>query len=140
MPDHLTPECQDLLIMILNPDPQKRFTIQDITSHPWYNQIEHQPPFTPAVFIGHDTVPTDDKILQTLATEYDMDPAEVVNEIQKNRFNDYTTTYYLLFKRKERAAIFRKQYNEEVRDLLKRKVPKKDIVFEHDTVVEKKAL
>jgi hypothetical protein len=33
------------------------------------------------VFIGHDTVPTDDKILQTLATQYDMDPAEVVNEI-----------------------------------------------------------
>jgi serine/threonine protein kinase len=37
MPDHLSPECQDLLIMILNPDPYKRFTIQDITSHPWYN-------------------------------------------------------------------------------------------------------
>ncbi len=30
MPDHLSPECQDLLMMILNPDPIKRFTIRDI--------------------------------------------------------------------------------------------------------------
>lgn len=36
-----------------------------------------------------------------------MEPSQVVDAIQRNRFNDFTTTYYLLFKRKERAAIFR---------------------------------
>lgn len=36
-----------------------------------------------------------------------MEPTKVTEEIQRNRFNDFTTTYYLLFKRKERAAIFR---------------------------------
>jgi hypothetical protein len=51
-----------------------------------------------------------------------MEPTQVVDAIQRNRFNDLTTTYYLLFKRKERAAIFRKQYNDEVKKLLKNKV------------------
>ncbi len=50
-----------------------------------------------------------------------MEPSQVVDAIQRNRFNDFTTTYYLLFKRKERAAIFRQQYNEEVKKLLKNK-------------------
>lgn len=110
--------------MILNPDPTKRFSIEDITEHPWYNQIEHQPPYTPSVVIGQDPIQVDDKILATLNKDYNLDPTKVVDEIQRNRFNDYTTTYYLLFKRKERAAIFRQQYNDEVKKLLKRKNPK----------------
>jgi hypothetical protein len=42
-----------------------------------------------------------------LEKDYDMDREEVIDQIQRNRFNDITTSYYLLFKRKERAAIFR---------------------------------
>lgn len=61
--------------------------------------------------------------MSTLQKDYNLDPTRVVDEIQRNRFNDYTTTYYLLFKRKERAAIFRQQYNDEVKKLLKRKNP-----------------
>lgn len=38
-----------------------------------------------------------------------------------------TTTYYLLLKRKERAGIFRQQYNEEVKKLLERKTNKKKL-------------
>jgi serine/threonine protein kinase len=37
MPSFLSPHAQDLLNLILNPDPTKRFTIQDIRAHPWYN-------------------------------------------------------------------------------------------------------
>jgi hypothetical protein len=57
--------------------------------------------------IGKDPIKVDDKILATLNKDYNLEPTKVVDEIQRNRFNDYTTTYYLLFKRKERAAIFR---------------------------------
>lgn len=30
IPDFLSPECQELLMLILNPDPTKRYTIEDI--------------------------------------------------------------------------------------------------------------
>lgn len=41
MPDFLSPDCQDLISQILNPDPTKRFSITDITQHAWYTQITH---------------------------------------------------------------------------------------------------
>lgn len=76
-------------------------------NHPWYLQVEHKPPFTPQVFIGEEPIPTDEKILGMLEKDYGMDRDEVIDQLQRNRFNDTTTSYYLLFKRKERAAIFR---------------------------------
>lgn len=66
MPAFLTDECKDLLSLILNPDPEKRFTIEDIRAHPWFNQIEHPPPFTPAIFIGKEIIPIDEKIMATI--------------------------------------------------------------------------
>lgn len=66
MPEFLSPPCQDLISMILNPDPTKRLTIDDIQAHPWYTQVEHIAPYTPAVFIGKDQIPIDEKIIATL--------------------------------------------------------------------------
>ena len=64
-------------------------------------------PYTPAVFIGRDTIPVDEKIISTLEKDHLIDRSLVIENIQRNRFNDMTTTYYLLFKKKERAGIFR---------------------------------
>ena len=109
--------------MILNPDPTKRFTIQDIRAHPWYNQVEHPAPYTPAIFLGKEPIPIDQKILGMLERDHGIEPAKAEIEIQKNKFTNTTTSYYLLLKRKERAGIFRQQYNEEVKKLLKKRKP-----------------
>lgn len=81
IPDFLSPQCQDLITLILNPDPSCRFTIEDICAHPWYNQIEHPPPYTPSVFIGQEPIPVDEKILVTLQKDYSMEPNQVVDAI-----------------------------------------------------------
>ena len=36
MPKFLSKEAQNLLLGILNIDPEKRYTITDIRKHPWY--------------------------------------------------------------------------------------------------------
>jgi len=61
-----------------------------------------------------------------LERDHAIDPAKAEIEIQKNKFTNTTTSYYLLLKRKERAGIFRQQYNEEVKKLLKKRKPAKD--------------
>jgi 5'-AMP-activated protein kinase catalytic alpha subunit len=38
LPQFLSDDAKDMIQNILNPDPTKRFTIEDIRSHPWYNQ------------------------------------------------------------------------------------------------------
>lgn len=74
MPDYISEPCQDLLAKILNPEPTLRFNINQIRAHPWYNQIEHTPPYTPAVFIGKDIIPIDEKIIATLEKDYLFEP------------------------------------------------------------------
>lgn len=73
MPNFLTENCQDLIAMILNPDPEKRFTIKDIRNHPWYNQIEHPAPYTPAIFIGQEAIPIDENIMTTIVRDHKID-------------------------------------------------------------------
>jgi hypothetical protein len=55
-----------------------------------------------------------------LQKDHSIEPAQAEQEIKRNRFNNVTTTYYLLLKRKERAGILRLQYQNDLK-LLKRK-------------------
>ena len=58
--------------------------------------------------------------MSMLVNDHNIDANKAEQEIKKNRFNNITTTYYLLLKRKERAGMFRQQYNEDVKKLLRR--------------------
>jgi len=110
-----------LIRLILNPDPAKRITIEEIRSHPWYTQVEHQPPYTPPIFLGKETIPIDAKIQAMLERDHKIEPEKSEQEIKKNKFNNTTTTYYLLLKRKERAGILRQQYNDDVKKMQAKK-------------------
>jgi serine/threonine-protein kinase SRK2 len=35
-PQHVSPECKNLLRRLLTADPEKRVTIPDLLQHPWY--------------------------------------------------------------------------------------------------------
>ena len=58
--------------------------------------------------------------------DYEIDPEKCRFEVQRNRFNDITTSYYLISKRKERAGIFRQQYKEELKLMFNKKKEKKE--------------
>ena len=66
-------------------------------------------------------MPIDTKIIGMLEKDHNITPEKAENEIKRNRFNNVTTTYYLLLKRKERAGIFRMQYNEDIKKLVNKR-------------------
>ena len=45
--------------------------------------------------------------MELLNKDYQIDIQKCESDILKNKFNDLTTSYYLISKRKERAGIFR---------------------------------
>ena len=45
--------------------------------------------------------------MQLLLKDYNTDVDKCEADLKKNRFNDLTTSYYLISKRKERAGIIR---------------------------------
>lgn len=53
--------------------------------------------------------------MDLLHRDYKIDIEKCEQEVKKNRFNDLTTSYYLISKRKERAGIFRQQYKDELK-------------------------
>ena len=56
IPKFVSPEARDLLKCILNTDPQKRYTIQDIRNHPWYSLAKHEKESC-GIIIGVNPVP-----------------------------------------------------------------------------------
>lgn len=113
LPSFLSDDAKDLINLILNPDPTKRYTIKDIRDHPWYNQVE--PDEKKGIIVGRDQIPVQTKILDILKRDYNIDTEECAAEVKRNKFSDLTTSYYLISKRKERAGIFRQQYKDELK-------------------------
>jgi len=56
IPKFVSHEGRDLIKNILNTDPNKRFTIDDIRKHPWMNQVKI-PREPEGIIIGYHQVP-----------------------------------------------------------------------------------
>lgn len=137
LPSFLSEEAKDLINLILNPDPTQRFSIKDIRNHPWYNQVE--PNEKKGIIVGRDQIPVNNNIMELLNRDYGIDVEKCEADVKRNRFNDLTTSYYLISKRKERAGIFRQQYKDEMRQMLagkKKKAANKTPAQDQASVVQ----
>ena len=82
---------------MLNTDPEKRYKIEDIKKHPWFNLVkcdEH----SKGTIVGIDPMPIDPNILNSLAT-YDINVEYAKKCLEANKHNHITATYYLLLKK-----------------------------------------
>ncbi|EAS06162.2 Serine/Threonine kinase domain protein (macronuclear) [Tetrahymena thermophila SB210] len=97
VPKNVSNEARDLLKSILNTDPQKRFTIEEIRNHPWCNQYKLNK--TPeGIIVGYNRIPVDMDILKQLESfSFNLDYAQKC--IDANKHNHVTTCYYLLLKK-----------------------------------------
>lgn len=93
IPSHVSPEGRQLIKAILNTDPDARYTIEQIRSHPWYKLYPSNDP--QGIIVGHHKVNVDEQILaQTVSYGYDVE--EVRKNLVNNKHNKMTTLYYLL--------------------------------------------
>ncbi|CAG9335007.1 unnamed protein product [Blepharisma stoltei] len=95
-PKFISTEAKDFLKCILNTDPDKRFTIEQIRQHPWYNQVKQDT--SPGILVGYDYINVDTNILKKLE-EYKIDTQYAQKCIEANKHNHITTAYYLLLKK-----------------------------------------
>lgn len=97
-----------MLSHILTVDPTKRYRIEDIRKHKWWNL---SPPQTNSqgLIVGYHRIPIDDQILKA-TVELGFDLSFTRKCIEANRHNDATTTYYLLLKKFVRDGGISKAY------------------------------
>jgi 5'-AMP-activated protein kinase, catalytic alpha subunit len=97
MPTHLSACARDMLTRILNTDPKNRITIDGIREHEFYKL--HPAPIqtteNTGLMIGYNRIPLDNYIM-SLLEKYDINAESARKNLDANRHNHMTTTYYLL--------------------------------------------
>ena len=99
-PEFLSDNANDLLHKILNIDPIKRYNIEQIKAHPWFNIINPKIYMSEGLLINTYIMPIDEEIIDKMANEYEYNSIEVRINLLANKHNHLTTTYYLLLKKK----------------------------------------
>lgn len=92
----LSDEAKNLIGRVLELDPEKRITIDQIREHPWMKR-NADVPHIQGIIIGYNRIPVDNNILQKLQSK-GYDPQYVTKCVEANRHNDVTTAYYLTMK------------------------------------------
>ena len=108
MPSHLSKEARHLLSGILNIDPFKRLTIQEIRLSEFYtkNATSAEPQLELKLQI-------DENVLKQLSQQTGVQADYIKQQIQNNRHNHITTYYYLLKQKIGRIDKKRKELDQE---------------------------
>ncbi|CEP02058.1 hypothetical protein PBRA_002323 [Plasmodiophora brassicae] len=105
-PDFISPAVRDLISRILNTDPDRRLTVEEIRLHPWYAQVscDTDPGRTiaPGKHGCADDPLCDDVISEMREMRYDINA--VVDSVLHQRHDHNHGTYQLLLYRKRRVA------------------------------------
>ena len=81
----------------MNTDPEKRYKIEDIRKHPWFNIVKCEEQYRGTI-MGIDPVPIDPEILESLS-QYDINIDYAKKCLEANKHNTITATYFLLLKK-----------------------------------------
>ena len=101
-PEYLSPNAVDFLHKILNVEPNNRYNIEQIKSHPWFNMINPKINMTEGLLIDKYIIPFDEEIIKEMIQKYHYNEKIVKINIVINKHNHITTTYYLMLQKKIR--------------------------------------
>lgn len=102
LPSFISDTCKDLIRKIMNVDQEKRFTIAEIKSHPWYKSIA--PKINEGLLSTKIVLPTDEDIIEQMRVK-GFNIRDVRESIIMNNHNHLTTSYYLLVKSKIKQGL-----------------------------------
>ena len=100
IPYYVSQLAGDLIHKILNINPEKRYTIDQIKKHKWFKMVNTDNIISEGLLLDKYIVPIDNDIINILVDDYKLNEEEIKIDLIKNRHNLITTSYYLLLKKK----------------------------------------
>lgn len=119
LPSFVSDTCKDLIRKIMNVDQEKRYTIAEIKSHPWYKSIA--PKINEGLLSTKIVLPTDEEIIEQMRVKGFI-IRDVREAIIMNNHNHLSTSYYLLVKSKikqnleSESDLFSERYVKYIKD------------------------
>ena len=102
VPDFASPLFKDLIYKILEKNPNKRLTIQQIKEHPWMHIIDFNFMKSPGISIKTDIIPIDINVIEEMAGADELQIGKIISDILMNKHNNNTILYYLKIEIKKR--------------------------------------
>ncbi|XP_052399777.1 SNF-related serine/threonine-protein kinase [Carassius gibelio] len=102
VPNHISPECKDLISHMLQRDPAKRASLTEIEGHPWLQGVDPSPAgYTAAPLTSHRSLLPEEHefILQAMISGSIADRDAIQEALEADKYNHITATYYLLGER-----------------------------------------
>lgn len=101
IPKDLSEEAKNLIKKILEVNPKKRITIEQIKQHPWFNMINRIFNMHEGIDMKKTVIPIDEEIIEQM-NKIGFNKMQVRDNILRNLHNNISTTYYLLLGKKIR--------------------------------------
>ncbi|XP_041799130.1 SNF-related serine/threonine-protein kinase [Chelmon rostratus] len=112
VPAHVSSTCKDLIDRMLQRDPKRRASLEEIESHAWLQGVDPSPATkynTPLVSHKNLSEEEHNSIIQRMVLGDIADREAIVEALETNKYNHITATYYLLAER-----ILREKQEKEV--------------------------
>lgn len=102
VPSHISSACRDLIGHMLQRDPKKRATLEEIESHNWLKGVDPSPATkmsTPLVSHRNLSEEEHGSIIQRMVRGGIADRDNITEALESNQYNHITSTYFLLAER-----------------------------------------
>ncbi|XP_076137223.1 SNF-related serine/threonine-protein kinase [Alosa pseudoharengus] len=112
VPAHVSNDCKDLINRMLQRDPKRRASLEEIESHAWLQGVDPSPATkysTPLVSHKNLSDEEHNGIIQRMVLGDIADREAIVEALETNKYNHITATYFLLAER-----ILREKQEKEV--------------------------
>uniref|UniRef100_A0A3Q2YH66 SNF-related serine/threonine-protein kinase n=1 Tax=Hippocampus comes TaxID=109280 RepID=A0A3Q2YH66_HIPCM len=115
VPPHISGACRDLIGHMLQRDPKKRATLEEIEKHAWLRGVDPSPATklsTPLV--SHRSLLEEEhgSIIQRMVLGAIADRDAIIEALESNQYNHITATYYLLAERMLRERQEKEQHSQ----------------------------
>ena len=100
--EYASPLFKDLIYKILEKNPNKRLTLEQIKNHPWMHIIDFNFMKSPGVIINKDIIPVDVDVVKEMAGKDESKKINIIKDIIFNIHNNNTILYYLKIEIKKR--------------------------------------
>ncbi|XP_042362841.1 SNF-related serine/threonine-protein kinase-like [Plectropomus leopardus] len=115
VPPHISHACRDLIAHMLQRDPKKRATLEEIGAHEWLQGVDPSPATklsTPLV--SHRSLSEEEhgSIIQRMVLGAIADRDAITEALESNQYNHITATYFLLAERMLRERQEKEQHSQ----------------------------
>lgn len=97
LPNVISEDARDMIKHCMDLDPLKRYDIDQIKEHRWFNLINSST-LRPGVVVGYNEIPVDERIVK-ICGEFGYDKESVFNSVENNKFDRNSSIYYIMLKK-----------------------------------------